>query len=226
LYESKSLGRSDQEQQYIKAIEFLVAKSSQNAEMKDFFIKQLLQEFQFGDYDVIGAYINETYLLKDQCESDGTEVAIKERIEKIRRVSVGKKAPEITMVNPLGKVLRLYEIPTNYVILVFWSTGCPHCTAMMPDLKRLYASIKNNSIEIVAIANDTDQKTWKDFITAGEYDWINYTDLKGRNSPILNDYNIVGTPTFFLLDKNKNILSKPNDIADLEQKLISLGLLK
>ena len=228
FYESKTLSQLEQEQQYIKAVDLIITKSTINKEMNDFFTHQLLNYFSYGDYDIIGVYINETYLLKDQCESEGNKerIEIKEKIEKIRRVSIGKKAPEIAMINPVGKTLKLYDIHKEFIILVFWATWCPHCTSMLPDLKKIYNSLKSSSVEVLAIATDTDEAKWKKFVNEGNYNWINYCDAKGSNSPIFKDFNIIGTPTFFVLDKTKTIISKPTDLTELTQKLISLSLIK
>jgi thiol-disulfide isomerase/thioredoxin len=101
----------------------------------------------------------------------------------------------------------------NYV-LVFWSSTCGHC---LRELPALHKRLKNNtSIKVIAIGLEDDDIYWKmesekleDFehaIALGKWD-SEYADL----------YGIVSTPSYFILDKDKHIIAKPeNDKGVIE----------
>jgi hypothetical protein len=46
--------------------------------------------------------------------------------------------------------------------------------------------------------------------------WINVSDLKGWNGNAVKDYFIYATPTMFLVDKYKKIISKPMNIEQVK----------
>ena len=67
----------------------------------------------------------------------------------------------------------------------------------------------------MAISLDTDKKPWKDYIETTQLKWYNYSNFKGWECPIGRSYYVYGTPTMFLLDKEKKILAKPLNVRDL-----------
>jgi thiol-disulfide isomerase/thioredoxin len=224
LFESKTLTRTEQENNYIKAVESLLSQTSANEGMHKFMEQSMVQVFQYGEYDNIGAYIKEKQISSGMCMSDVESTQLKASIESIKRVSVGQPAPEIAITDLTGKSFHLSDIKYPYTLVVFWSSHCGHCTKMLPELSKIYKSQKNKQLEIVAISTETKRQDWLSFINNGEYNWINYLDANGYKSQTNKDYNIMGTPTFLLLDENKVIISKPNSIESLHTKLEELNL--
>ena len=86
---------------------------------------------------------------------------------------------------------------------------------MLPELKNPYSRSKPGLLEVVAISIDTSEITLNNLLQSGNYSWINYSDFKGWAGRAASAYNISGTPTFFILDKSKKIISKPFDIEEL-----------
>lgn len=226
LFEQNGFSQTEQEVSYTEGIDKLLAKCSANQEVLDFAIKELLEIFSYGNYDIMNAYITEKYMLSDKCESDADARNYKMTIENIRRVSVGKFAPEIVMTDASGKETRLSSFTNDYTLVVFWSTNCPHCTTMLPELKDIYSKCDSNSFKILAFSIDTDRKKWTDFLTKDSYKWINYNDPMGSQSSTCRAYNISATPLFFLLNKEKKIVAKPLDLVELKEKLSSFNILK
>lgn len=135
-------------------------------------------------------------------------------IELQNRLRIGAVAPEITWKDGANlRSLSKMEGNENYV-LVFWSSTCGHC---LRELPALHKRLKNNtSIKVIAIGLEDDDIYWKmesekleDFehaIALGKWD-SEYADL----------YGIVSTPSYFILDKDKHIIAKPeNDKGVIE----------
>ena len=95
---------------------------------------------------------------------------------------------------------------------------------MLPKVKQIYDHRNGNQLEVLAISVDTDEKEWKNFVKNGDYSWMNYCDLKGWDGEIPKSYNVQGTPTFILLNKDKTIISKPVTLEALAQKLKDMNL--
>lgn len=226
LFEQKGFSQAEQEVSYTEGIDKLLAKCAVNQEVMDFVIKELLEIFSFGNYDIMNAYITEKYMLSNKCESDADARNYKMTIDNIRRVSVGKSAPEIVMTDNSGNETRLSSFTNDYTLVVFWSTTCPHCTKMLPELKDIYSRCDTNSLKIISFSLDPDRKKWTDFLAKDNYKWINYNDPSGWQGKTCQAYNIRATPLFFLLNKEKIIVAKPLDLVELKEKLRSFKILK
>lgn len=216
----------DQATSYMDATENIISKCKMNQSMADFIIKELLEIFRFGDYDILAADLTEKYLLRGEHASDNEIKYYKTIIDRIRRVSVGETAPEINFIDSNGNNNKLSEFRDDYILVVFWSTNCSHCAEMLPELSNIYSLCRDNSIRIIAYSLDTDTKSWNDFILNGSYRWTNWNDPMESHSKAVLDYNVTATPSLFLLNKEKIIIAKPVDLNELKEKLISLNILR
>jgi hypothetical protein len=48
-------------------------------------------------------------------------------------------------------------------------------------------------------------------------EFTNILDLKKWDSQKVKDYGVTAIPSYFLLDKNKVIIAKPNDVKELKE---------
>ena len=105
------------------------------------------------------------------------------------------------------------DMAVTYV-LVFWSTTCGHCLDEIPQLQNFIQSQEKEKLKVVAIALEEDSTEWvklkvkyPDFIHVyGEGKWDN---------DIGNSYGVAATPTYFILNKNKEFIAKPENIEAL-----------
>jgi len=142
----------------------------------------------------------------------------KETLAKVL-VVVGAKAPEIVW-KENKEELRLSELKghKNYII-VFWSTGCSHCKEQLPEM---YTYLKRYpNVQVVAVALEDKSKEWKKVIPNFE-GWKHVLGLKKWENEIARSYDVLGTPTYFVLDADKIILDKPENFRDLAKVLKKL----
>jgi thiol-disulfide isomerase/thioredoxin len=133
--------------------------------------------------------------------------------------------------------VKLYDLKSDYTILVFWEPTCGHCKKEMPVLAQIHKKLKEKgvSIDVYAVSNDHD-KEWKKFIKDNQMgDFVNvavpqvyfekqelardvimkgYTDLKSLN--YRTTFDVFSTPKVFLLDKDKKILAKQLEAEQIE----------
>jgi len=95
---------------------------------------------------------------------------------------------------------------------------------MMPKLKEFYDKQKPFRLEVMAVALDTSRSEWTGFIRTEKLNWLNTSELKGFASKSVDTYNIFATPTMFLLDSGKKIISKPVSFRELEEALKEIKL--
>ena len=223
LFQNQGSSFGEQVENYALASDSMLNHVKDHPFIHDFFQKELADHFRYGDYDQVCAYIEE-YFKKDACTSDSRTSSVKERLAAMKHASVGTKAPEINMPTFDGHSLKLSDIPSEYVLLVFWSTYCAHCVEVVPRIRQIYDHRKTDKLEVLAISMDMDEKSWKDFVQTKNLDWLNYCDLKGWEGEIPKTYNVQGTPTFILVNKDRTIIAKPVTLEALATKLKELNL--
>ena len=134
--------------------------------------------------------------------------------ESYERVKIGLQSPEIQCITVFDKEFDLYDIDKKYTIILFWSYSCPHCRDLISELGRLTS--EKNDVAIVTVNVSGDFKQVKKLLKkAGLKKQYNVCDGKGWNSEIVEDYAVNMTPSLFLLDKDKIIISKPFDLEEI-----------
>ena len=134
--------------------------------------------------------------------------------ESYNRVKIGSPAPDINAVTIKGAAFDMYDIETQYVILLFWSYSCQHCRDLIKDFGRFMR--KNKDFSIVTVNVSGDLKKVRRMIRKNHLrKYYNICDGQGWNSPIVEDFAVNATPSIILLDENKTIIGKPFDIEEL-----------
>jgi cytochrome c biogenesis protein CcmG/thiol:disulfide interchange protein DsbE len=115
-------------------------------------------------------------------------------------------APDFTLKDLDGKPFSFSSTRGKVVILDFWATWCPPCTAEIPHFVELYKEYRERGLEIVGVALDRGgASTVKPF---AERNGMNYTVVIG-DQRITADYGgIRGIPTTFVVDRQGRIAQK------------------
>lgn len=227
LYFNKQLNVTEQQDTFIKASDIVLSKAKANEEIFSYVLDVLIRRFEKSGYELLFTYLTENYALADSCKDQtiplsDREKELKERIEIIKKLAVGKPAPEIMILDADSKYQKLTDIKAENTLILFWASWCNHCKSLMPRIKDLYDKYKNKGFDVLAISIDEDRSMWEDAIEIGQYNWINYSELKGWDSKAGKDYNVRITPKMYLLDKEKNIKAKPSTIEELEGLLLTV----
>ncbi|OBW42805.1 Thiol-disulfide oxidoreductase ResA [Chryseobacterium sp. MOF25P] len=105
------------------------------------------------------------------------------------------------------------DVKADKKVIVFWSSTCSHCESELPQLLTKYKEMQAKNIQIIGMSLDTDKNAYTTKIAA--FPWINDSELRGWNSSFAEIYNIHATPTYFILDANNKIISKPSHVGDV-----------
>jgi len=98
----------------------------------------------------------------------------------------------------------------------FWEEKCGYCKTAAPILKEFYDRAKDSlDIEVYAICIGTDTVKWKQAIIERGYNWIN-VGYNTANIDFRDVYGVRSTPVVFILDKEKKIIAKKIEAADIE----------
>ena len=179
----------------------------------------LWNQFVDIENETIANYVASNYLLPISIELNDKELTNKLNIYK--NTSINAFAPDfsVDILNGNGKEaakkISELDIAERYVI-IFWSSSCAHCLEELPELKKLKNSLKTGDTEVIAIGLEDEPYNWNNEILY--YPEFIHVYGKGKwDNPIGDNYGVSATPTYFVLNKDKKIVSKPYDFKALKE---------
>ncbi len=170
------------------------------------------------------AYPNSKYtkLLSSEVEKALAMKKQEEEKEKLSKVGVGKKAPEIALPNLNGKIIKLSDYKGKYVMIDFWASWCGPCRMENPHVVELYKKYKDKGFTILGVSLDEDKEKWKNAIMKDGLVWEQVSDLKGWASSVNPVYEVQAIPLTYLVDKEGTIIAKNLRGQELTNKLEEL----
>lgn len=131
----------------------------------------------------------------------------------------GKPAPELELVDTAGKKTSLHDVKAPFTFVIFWDPTCSHCKEEVPRYDSLYeAKWKAEGVKIFAVnVNEATKNEWTDFIKEHKLNgWVHAwqtkeahdADTKAQRPNFRQLYDVMQTPTMYLLDDKKNIIAK------------------
>lgn len=218
LFYVEGISRQEQDTYFERAIDEVMNQPSISIEVQEFFKKEMIKTFSESSHETLIGYIQKTYAQNGSQNLDA-------EFDRISKTSIGRIAPNFTIETDTSRI-ELYKIKSKGIALLFWSIECSHCRKLLPELKKNYKTIKADGYEIIAINLDAYRPAWRQDIKTNDYRWINANIQNPFNDPITTNYNITGTPTIFMLDAEKRITEKPNDIKSILKAFEGLGYKK
>ncbi|KAB1066896.1 TlpA family protein disulfide reductase [Tamlana haliotis] len=198
---------------------FCKAMKDASQEIKRMLLFDLWQEMVDLKQEVVANYISEKYLITIATGLKDEELV--QALTLYRNISNGKKAPDfaITIGEKDKKVNTKLSALTgaeNYLI-VFWSSTCSHCLDEIPQLKTFVDTLEKGTVKVIAfgLEEEADLNNWKKVIA--DYPEFIHVFGNGRwGNKVAHSYGVISTPTYFVLNKNKKIVEKPEHIEDVE----------
>jgi len=119
-----------------------------------------------------------------------------------------QKAPLFTLTDIDGNDVSLENLTGKVVILDFFYVGCPHCPDEFVELEQIYKTYSSEDITIISISVNPDQDTvdrLREYKTGpNQYTDVHYQiywTIARDTIGIWQEYNIPGTPTTVIIDK-------------------------
>jgi thiol-disulfide isomerase/thioredoxin len=124
-----------------------------------------------------------------------------------RAISIGQSAPEIVLDSPTGEKISLSSLRGQMVLIDFWAAWCPPCRKDNPYLVDIYRKYKErefvngSGFTIYSVSLDKDIDSWIAAIEKDSLEWeYHVSDLKGRESAPVIDYEVSSIPFNVLID--------------------------
>lgn len=172
--------------------------------------------FSFLTY---GQQSQDSDLTDEQCTQLTLEKISKQRKANFQKLEIRSKLPDIQLNFQNNNTIFLSQLEFEFVLLVFWGSECDVCEMILPQFINLYNTYDSLGFEIVGISMDDNLEAWQNSIDKNGYPWKNHCDGLGWNGPIAEEYNIFGTPTILLLNKDLEIADFPKSINEIQEFL-------
>jgi peroxiredoxin len=212
----ENFDKEQQDENFIKGIEKLM-NLSMSPEMKPLLRSQLIEGFVDSDYQIVIEYLKTKSFGELQALIAPKDYWKQQNETPLLRV--GSKAFDFNIKNAKGKSQKISKLKSEYILIVFWSTWCPHCIETLPRIADVYTKYNRNELEVIAICIDEDDNHYQEYVSKLKLNWINLYEPNTGNSKLLNMYDVNETPKMFLLSKDLVIVSKPSTRKQLELKL-------
>jgi peroxiredoxin len=206
----------------IVSADYLINKAKSSKEMFRFLVGYITNTYETSEImgmDKVFVHMAKKYYTPEQAYwiSASQMERIQERAAQLEPILIGKRAPSLTLPDSSNVMRTMDSIKANYIVLYFWDYDCGHCQKATPKLVKWYDSIKGEGVEVYAVEeNEKDLKKWKDYVKKNKLDWTNVSDIF-NTSNFRHDYDVITTPTIYVLDENKNIIAKKINVEDLDK---------
>ncbi len=207
---------------YTAIIDHVMAKASANKEVYKYCVNLFMKTFENSIWEDVTAYIIDKYYIPSGYFPPQMSAYYASRSKLIKRLKPGKESPNIILKDNNGNMQNMKSISAKAKIIVFYASDCSHCQEALPKLIEIYNMYKDKGLEGFGIALDDNARKWKSGIKKLHLNWINLSDLKGLDSPLIQTFNISSTPTIIILNKDNIIMSKPKDMSEVHATLLQL----
>ncbi len=145
-----------------------------------------------------------------------TVYGLQQRAGEMAQSLKGQPGPNITVNDINGTPRTLYDEKAPYLIVYLYNPTCEHCIEQTPKVRDLVKN-SNGQIGLYAIAIDTDEKAWKNFVQ--QYGMSEFTNVYDpTNRAIYKTYYVDHTPELYLLNPDREIIGKnlkANQVTDV-----------
>jgi len=131
-----------------------------------------------------------------------------------KAISIGQNAPDIVLDSPTGEKISLHSLRGKMVLIDFWAAWCGPCRRDNPYLVDIYRKYKDkefvngSGFTVYSVSLDRDRESWIEAIEKDSLEWeYHVSDLKGRQSAPVTEYEISSIPFNALIDGSGTILA-------------------
>lgn len=137
------------------------------------------------------------------------QVAIEIEEDKIHEVGI----IEISLKDIKGNERKLSDLKGKVVLLDFTAYAAAYSKQRILEMRSLYKKYAPQGLEIYQVSLDPDEHFWK--TASDNLPWICVHDPNGPASTFARVYNVGQLPSYFLIDRNCDLVARDIDIPDL-----------
>ncbi|HOL97078.1 MAG TPA: redoxin domain-containing protein [Bacteroidales bacterium] len=193
-------------------IDYLISKTKDSQKINRYVLSYLISRYDKAKdvrLERFLVYIGKKYFLANSplWLDPQAKAMIDFKLSSIQYNLIGDKAKDLTFEKSDGSKISIYELNSEYKILLFWEPDCDICNETVFVLLGQYQKIKENKAEILAVLTGENVEEWRDFVTEHDLPWVNAYDPK-KNTGFQTYYGTFKTPRIYILNNENIILTK------------------
>ncbi len=146
--------------------------------------------------------------------------SLKLRLDAMKRVAIGQKAPDFTMNDVNGNPVSLYsKIGSKLLLIDFWAAWCSPCRQENPNVVKVYNEFHKKGLDIIGVSLDRSKEDWVKAIADDKLTWTQVSDLSYWDNAAAKLYAVSSIPSNFLLDDKGIIIGRNLRGEDLYNKV-------
>jgi peroxiredoxin len=118
-------------------------------------------------------------------------------------INIGQQAPDFSIKDRSGKLVKLSDFRGKVVFLNFWGTWCEPCIKEMPEMEILYQKLKDRKFQMFAVSIDNNWDIVNQFYKEHNLTLTTFLDPGHQVSDL---YKVFKWPETFLIDANGNVV--------------------
>jgi thiol-disulfide isomerase/thioredoxin len=118
---------------------------------------------------------------------------------------IGNLAPDFQLMNMEGQNVTLSDLRGNPVIINFWASWCGPCREEMPFLQQIYEKWNKEGVLLQTINLRENPPQIAQYMQSNG---LTFPVLLDTDGSVTQDYNVIGIPTTFFIDKDGVIQAK------------------
>lgn len=203
----------------ITSADRILKKMPKHGAFYRFAVVRLARTFEQSDFvgaDKIFVHMVDFYQKKDDTPwvDEAMLLRLAAKADLHRPNLTGNPAPLLTLSDENDVMVSVQSIPSPMLLLVFYSPLCNHCMEFMPGIYQTWLDYEKSGLKAVAVNTDDQFNHWRQFVSQQQWRWTDLADPTGKNT-FERDYAAYNLPVIYLLDKNKKILRKRIEPAQL-----------
>ena len=123
-----------------------------------------------------------------------------------------KTAPAFQLADLNDKIVSLSDYKgKKAVILFFWTTWCPYCRAELKTLNAKSADLAKASVVLLAVNVGETKDKAANFVKSRN---LSFEILLDKDSQVTELYDLLGVPTYFVINKSGEVVSTENHFPE------------
>ena len=183
-----------------------------------------ITEYLFRLLEKRSLFVSSEYLALKLLNEQGCTINsdFSAQLESYRAMKKGNTAPDFEFNGDVfapayetgTKPKKLFDIKSDYIVVVFGASWCPQCPKELSQIARLYEKWEKYNVEVVFVSLDEEKDIFRNFVKP--FPFISLCDYQKWESPVVKDYHVFATPTIYLLSSKREILLRPNAVSQLD----------
>lgn len=148
------------------------------------------------------------------------------QVDSVLTVNVGDQLPDAGLPNAWGEKISLFKFRGKPLLVIVWDSENPFCQQLIPQTKQIIKDYKSKNLDVYMVSVDSLKNKWSTAIDIHRLACWHVSDLKGKQSPVMQKWGIRSLPSVFLLNENGTIVEKNIDGKQLIESIEKMVVTK